>query len=129
MTLENLQWWQALFAILAGLGLSPAPWILGLAVGRLQFSAPAERATAQLVKTINDAHALQLAESEAAWTRSYNELKLSRDTYMHAWETERESSGLATTQLAEVAKAAGRAAATTVAAVTDATLKPREGIV
>lgn len=127
VTIPPLEWWQALAAIIGAFGLSPAPWILGLAFGRLQFSAPAERQTAALVKTLNDAHTLQLSESDAGWQRSYDELKESRDTYKLAWETERDGRAAATEQLADVAKAAGHAAATTVAAVTDAALKPKEG--
>lgn len=37
----NLQWWQTLIGIIAALGLSPAPWLLALSTGRIQFSGPA----------------------------------------------------------------------------------------
>lgn len=40
--LLNLQWWQALVGIVGLLGLSPAPWLLGLATNRIQFTAPAQ---------------------------------------------------------------------------------------
>ena len=40
--LLNLQWWQTLIGIIGLLGLSPAPWLLGLAAGRIQFTAAAE---------------------------------------------------------------------------------------
>lgn len=39
----NLAWWQALLGVIFALGLSPAPWITGLAMGRLQFAAAARR--------------------------------------------------------------------------------------
>lgn len=54
--LLDLQWWQALGIFLAGLGLSPAPWILGLAVNRIQFT-----------KVSDAAHARELAKAQTAW--------------------------------------------------------------
>lgn len=40
--LMDMQWWQALIAILGILGLSPAPWILGLATNKIQFTSTAD---------------------------------------------------------------------------------------
>lgn len=116
--IPDLEWWQTLAAVVGALGLSPAPWIFGLALGRLQFSAPAERA-----------YNARLSANDAGWQRSYDELKESRDTYREAWENERDGRAAATVQLAEVTKAAGKAAATTVAAVTDAAFNPKEGAI
>lgn len=41
--LLNLQWWQGLVAIVGILGLSPAPWLTGLALNRIQFAGPARK--------------------------------------------------------------------------------------
>lgn len=40
--LLDLQWWQILVGILGAIGFSPAPWILGLATNKLQFTSTAE---------------------------------------------------------------------------------------
>lgn len=53
----NTQWWQWLVATIVALGLSPAPWILGLATGKIQFTHTAERHFEQRVAdlvTAND---------------------------------------------------------------------------
>lgn len=42
LDLMNMQWWQGLLAIIAALGLSPAPWILGLATNKIQFTSTAD---------------------------------------------------------------------------------------
>ena len=42
LNLLDLQWWQTLVIVLGAAGLSPAPWILGLATHRIQFTAAAE---------------------------------------------------------------------------------------
>ena len=60
LDLTNLQWWQTLIGILGVLGLSPAPWLLGLAAGRLQFSAPARADFEAQKKEMRDAHQREL---------------------------------------------------------------------
>lgn len=49
LDLANLQWWQGLLVVVSGivavlgtLGLSPAPWLLGLARNTIQFTKPAD---------------------------------------------------------------------------------------
>ncbi|MDQ2690357.1 MAG: hypothetical protein M3Y29_08805 [Chloroflexota bacterium] len=90
------------------LGLSPAPWILGLALGRIQFSAPAravfdERVAdlkaqhAEAVKALTTYHAEVLAERD----ERYGELKESRDYYREARIVERDRADKVTDQLAE----------------------------
>lgn len=60
LDLTNLQWWQTLVGILGVLGLSPAPWLLGLATGRIQFSAPARADFEAQKKEMRDAHEREL---------------------------------------------------------------------
>ncbi len=106
--LANLEWWQTLIGIAVGLGLSPAPWLLGMAFGRIQFSAPA-RATydervadlkaqhADAVKALTTYHAEVLTERDGR----YAELKQSRDYYREARIVERDRADKVTDQLAE----------------------------
>ena len=54
--LFDLQWWQALIGILVGLGLSPAPWILGLATNKITFTATAEAHYQKRVEEITEHH-------------------------------------------------------------------------
>jgi hypothetical protein len=54
--LMNLQWWQTLIGLLATAGLSPAPWILGLATNKIQFTSTADAAYEKRVKELNDYH-------------------------------------------------------------------------
>lgn len=61
--LLDIQWWQAFIGLLVLLGLSPAPWILGLAVGRIQFT-----------KTAEEAHQRELAAREKGWTEERSAL-------------------------------------------------------
>lgn len=66
--LLDLQWWQILVGILGVLGFSPAPWILGLATNKLQFTSTAEAnfaLRAQEMRTHYDALA---AEKDKAYT-------------------------------------------------------------
>ena len=40
--LLDLQWWQIVVGLVGVLGFSPAPWILGLATNKLQFTSTAD---------------------------------------------------------------------------------------
>lgn len=106
--LGNLEWWQAFIGIVAALGLSPAPWILGLAIGRIQFTAPAERITEKRIADLKSAHAAETAElvrhhAELADEKDarYGELKESRDYYRDARIVERDRADKVTDSLAE----------------------------
>lgn len=111
--LANLEWWQALIGILGALGLSPAPWILGLATGRIQFAGPAQAVFDARVADLKAQHADAVAalttyhntvlEGQAA---RYAELKESRDYYRTARVEERDRADKVTDQLAEVAELA-----------------------
>lgn len=66
--LLNLEWWQTLIGLLVVLGLSPAPWLLGLAAGRIQFTTPARRDFDRQLKDKDDAHARELAGKDAYYS-------------------------------------------------------------
>lgn len=58
--LANLEWWQTLIGILGVLGLSPAPWLLGMATGKIQFTAPAAVQAEKRVSDIKEANVEQV---------------------------------------------------------------------
>lgn len=58
--LLNLQWWQQLGLVLTALGLSPAPWILGLALGRIQFTKAADAAHQREIDALKEGHAREI---------------------------------------------------------------------
>ena len=95
--LANLQAWQVIVGLVGVLGLSPAPWILGLALGRIQFSGPAQREADARVSDLKEQHARELA-SQAAYHAGiitakddrYADLLESRDGYKAATVIERE---------------------------------------
>lgn len=106
--LADLQWWQALLALAAALGLSPAPWILGLALGRIQFAGPAQREHEARVNDLKEQHARELA-SQAAYHSTiiggkderYGDLLESREGYKAATVIERNRAEKVTDALAE----------------------------
>lgn len=63
--LANLDWWQTLVAIIGVLGLSPAPWILSLSLGRIQFSKPAQADYDKRVTDLKEQHDASAAASAA----------------------------------------------------------------
>lgn len=97
----TLEWWQTLVAILGVLGLSPAPWLLGLATGRLQFTTPADR--------VYEARAAELAkhhdEIQAMHLSRYEDMKRSRDGWREAVEVERTRADRATATATEAMEA------------------------
>lgn len=58
--LLNLQWWQQLGIVLTAFGLSPAPWILGLALGRIQFTKVAAEAHQREIAALKEGHTREL---------------------------------------------------------------------
>lgn len=60
LSFASLEWWQGLVLVLGGLGLSPAPWILGLAMGRIQFTAVAAAAHERELEKQEHNHAAQM---------------------------------------------------------------------
>ncbi len=83
--LLQIQWWQGLAAFLVALGLSPAPWILGLAFNRIEFTAPAAAR-----------HKAALAEQQRhyealldLWKSRYSELEIANAANAASAETHR----------------------------------------
>jgi hypothetical protein len=104
--LANLEWWQTLFAIVGALGLSPAPWILGLAFGRIQFAGPAKTAYDQRVADLKEQHATSTAAAAAYYADQLSvrdgriaELKTSLDKLGEARNVERNRADNATAML------------------------------
>lgn len=102
--LLNMQWWQALFGIVAGLGLSPAPWILGLATNRIQFTAAANAAYekreadlkagfAREMQALRDYHEQVLAAKD----QRYADLEEVHDRNVEALNSQTERADKATT--------------------------------
>ena len=96
--LANLQWWQALIGLITVLGLSPAPWLLGLASGKIQFSAPAQKAYAERIQDMDEHH----KQVEGIQAERYADLKESRNYYRDAFNTEHDRANKATETVAEV---------------------------
>lgn len=106
--LADLQWWQAFAAIVGALGLSPAPWILGLALGRIQFAKPAREDYEQRIEDLKTSHVAAIAalaahhaEVVAGKDERAADLRASRDYYRDARNVERDRADKATDQLAE----------------------------
>ena len=96
--LANLQWWQALIGLITVLGLSPAPWLLGLASGKIQFSTPAQKIYADRIQDLDEHH----KQVEAIQAERYADLKESRNYYRDAFNTEHDRANKATETVAEV---------------------------
>jgi len=121
--LADLQWWQAFLAIIAVLGLSPAPWLLGMAMGRIQFTATAEanyEKRATVIKEGFDARVVDLKDAQQATVQElithhrevlgiqverYGEMKASRDGYREATKEERRRADKATESVSDIADA------------------------
>ena len=96
--LANLQWWQALIGLITVLGLSPAPWLLGLASGKIQFSAPAQKTYDERIQDMDEHH----KQVEAIHVERYTDLKESRNYYRDAFNAEHDRANKATETVAEV---------------------------
>ena len=96
--LANLQWWQALIGLITVLGLSPAPWLLGLASGKIQFSAPAQKTYSERIQDMDEHH----KQVEGIQAERYADLKESRNYYRDAFNTEHDRANKATETVAEV---------------------------
>lgn len=95
----GLQWWQWLLGVLGTLGFSAAPWIAGLAAGKIQFTAQANKQyderTADLIKN----HDARIADLKQHHEERFKEMKDSRDGYKAATKEERERADRATDAL------------------------------
>lgn len=118
--LADLSAWQTVIALLGVLGLSPAPWLLGMAIGRIQFTAPAAKSYDERVAELKAAHDATVDNLKTAHNSAvaeivrhhtdlvavkdtqYDELKESRNYYRAARLAEADRADKATDQLAEV---------------------------
>ncbi|WNN94068.1 membrane protein [Microbacterium phage Fregley] len=66
--LMDMQWWQAILAVVAALGLSPAPWVLGLAAGKIQFTSTAEAIYEKRIAELGEYHAKVLEGEQKRYT-------------------------------------------------------------
>jgi len=110
LTVPSLEWWQALVALAAAVGLSPAPWLFGMARDKIAFTAPMRAAFETRVEEIKAAHARELAERDrhhAAELQSRadvaTEVKESRELMRIAHSEEQDRADRATAALAETA--------------------------
>ncbi len=124
--LADLQWWQAAIGIIGALGLSPAPWILGLAFNRIQFTKPAQAnfdaRVADLKEThksatqdLRDHHAAQLATINAADA----DVREQRDEALGAATRTREAYSRLADEFKEVSAVVAEVASATLSAVSD----------
>lgn len=81
--IPSLEWWQSLAIILGALGLSPAPWLLGMAAGKIQFTAVAAAAHQRELEAKNEAHTRELAARDLSHSREMS----AKDSYHEALMT------------------------------------------
>lgn len=121
--ITDIQWWQALIAVISGLGLSPAPWLLGLATGKIQFTDPAQASFDGRVADLKASHVEALNEQDKNHERytdeliahhnilrsmdqdRYDEMKQSRDGYRTAAREQRDRADRATESAAQAVEA------------------------
>lgn len=83
IAIPALEWWQSLVIILGALGLSPAPWLLGMAAGKIQFTAVAAEAHQRELVAKNEAHTRELAARDLSHAREL----AAKDAYHEALMT------------------------------------------
>lgn len=97
--LLNLQWWQGLVAIVGILGLSPAPWLLGLATGKIQFTGRADIAHQRELTARSEGYdreklALETYHANVLASRDqrYADLQAAKEAIEAAYELQRKRS-------------------------------------
>lgn len=95
--LLDLQWWQILFGIIAAAGLSPAPWILGLAANKLTFTATAEANYQKRVDDLTEHHDALVAVKD----QRYADLEATAKKNEQALVIEKDRADAATAALIE----------------------------
>lgn len=94
----DLQWYQTLSLLLAGLGLSPAPWLLGLATNRIQFTGPANAEKNRALEEQKRHYDALLAVE----IKRYDALDKSNEKNASAAETERKRADYVTDAILEI---------------------------
>lgn len=118
--LANLDWWSKAIILVGTLGLSPAPWLAGLAAGRLQFSGVARKDFERQLAEQAKGYERQLSDQDAAHAREiqaltdqsaalmdihrerYAESEAARKLNAKAAEVERERADQATGKLVDI---------------------------
>lgn len=97
--LLDLQWWQGLVAIIGILGLSPAPWLLGLVSGKIQFTGRADLAHQRELTARSEAFDREKAalvayhtDVLAARDQRYADLQAAKTAIEDAYELQRKRS-------------------------------------
>lgn len=109
---SNVQWWQYIGGILGALGLSPAPWILGLATGKIQFTTQADAQHARELEAREEAYAKEVANLKAyhdavsaAKDTRYSDLEQANAKNIEAAEVQRVRADAATQALSQATQA------------------------
>ncbi|QUE25337.1 hypothetical protein SEA_FIZZLES_42 [Microbacterium phage Fizzles] len=95
--LLDLQWWQILVGILGVLGFSPAPWILGLATNKIQFTVTADANYEKRAQEMRDNYDALVAEKDAR----YHDLDARFQKVEQAAATDRQTVSTVSAALAE----------------------------
>jgi hypothetical protein len=126
-----VQWWQGILFVVGVLGLSPAPWLLGMARDKIAFTTPMRAAVEARVAEIKGAHERELAERDRHHAaeletrrEAYAELAVSRDYYRTARLEEQGRADKASTALAEATAELGRLTSQVLRAFDEAAKEP-----
>jgi hypothetical protein len=110
--IADVQWWQYIGAMLGALGLSPAPWILGLAMGRIQFTTQADKQHARELAQRDEAYEKEVANLKAyhdavsaAKDTRYSDLEQANEKNIEAAEAQRVRADAATEALSQATRA------------------------
>ncbi|QQO39443.1 hypothetical protein SEA_ZAGIE_41 [Microbacterium phage Zagie] len=95
--LLDLQWWQVVVGLLGVVGFSPAPWILGLATNKLQFTSTADANYALRAQEMRENFDALAAEKD----RAYAVLEATVTKTEQAGALDRQTAATATEALAE----------------------------
>ena len=93
----DLEWWQTLGVIVAATGLSPAPWILGLAIGRIQFTKAADAAHERELKAREETNELLMQVKD----QRYADLEAANQRTIEVAEVQRQRADAMTDALSQ----------------------------
>ncbi len=95
--LLDLQWWQILVGILGVVGFSPAPWILGLATNKLQFTVTADANYEKRAQEMRDNYDALVAVKD----QRYADLEAAMVKLEQAAATDKQTAAVVSEALAE----------------------------